>query len=74
VEVRDLRRLPCRSRGWSGGQPDPGGAGEGGSSPDNAGTALTGRSCYLTGRFAPGTGGSSHPVARQLPLVRIVRS
>ena len=37
-------------------------------------TALTGRSRYLTGRFAPGTGGSSHPVARQLPLVRIVRS
>jgi len=33
VEVRDLRRRPVAAGRWSWGQPDPGGAGEGGSSP-----------------------------------------
>src|SRR5258708_34912203 len=38
VEVRDLRRRPAAAGRCSWGQPDPGGAGEGGSSPDKAGT------------------------------------
>jgi hypothetical protein len=38
VEVRDLRRCPVTAGRCSWGQPDPGGAGEGGSGPDKAGT------------------------------------
>src|SRR5215831_5436599 len=38
VEVRDLRRRLVAAGWCSWGQPDPGGAGEGGSSPDKAGT------------------------------------
>jgi hypothetical protein len=37
VEVRDLCRLPVAAGECSWGQPGPGGAGEGGSSPDKAG-------------------------------------
>jgi hypothetical protein len=37
VEVGDLRLGPVVAGSWSWGQPDPGGAGEGGSSPDQAG-------------------------------------
>jgi len=33
MEVRDLRRLAVAAAGWSWGQPDPGDAGEGESSP-----------------------------------------
>ena len=36
AEVRDLRCLPCRSREWSLGQPDPGGAGKGGKRPSQS--------------------------------------
>ena len=38
MEVRYLRRQVVAAAGRSWGQPDPGDAGEGGSSPDNAGT------------------------------------